>query len=170
MGIGTMARLSERQCEALAKTCSRHGVTLCYLFGSRASGFADATSDWDIGVVLEARPTGPALTGQWLVLVEALEGVFPSQRVDLLLLQDVPARLQSEAIHGEILYARDDTARADFEEGVMRRWMDLRPFIEAQERDEEEAILSGHFFAERTAHAVASEPDPPVATAACRAG
>ncbi|MBI3945460.1 MAG: nucleotidyltransferase domain-containing protein [Armatimonadetes bacterium] len=132
--------------EALAAVCARHGVALCYLFGSQVEGYADARSDWDIGVIFEPGRLPEYTIDVWLALLEDLETIFPRGRVDLIFLQRAPARIQNAAIHGLLLYARTDRARADFEEDVMRRWMDLRPFIEASERDEAEAIRSGHFI------------------------
>ncbi len=158
----TMGQLTEAQRAALADACRQHSVSLCYLFGSRATGHDDSLSDWDVGVVFGRGRFPRARTERWLSLVAQIEQILDTARVDLLFLEELPARLQWEAIGGRLLYAREPAERADFEESVMRRWMDLQPFIRAQERDEEEAVLDGHFFAERPTDSVSGQPDPAV--------
>jgi predicted nucleotidyltransferase len=137
-------------------------VELCYLFGSQADGCADAASDWDIGVAFARTSPPEDPVGRWLDLLEDLEGVFPPGKIDLVFLGKAAPAIQNAAIHGELLYAASDLARADFEEAVMRIWMDLRPFIEAQERDVEASVRGGYLLRGHQAGEAPGRGDPGV--------
>jgi len=136
--------LSEVQLAHIREWCVRNRIALCWLYGSRATGQADDLSDWDIGVVFADRGPEHATVAVWLDLVTELDPVFPGQDVDLVFLDQASPALRNAAIQGRLLYAISEDARAGYLEETWRLWWDLKPFIEAQEREQREAILSGH--------------------------
>lgn len=69
--MGVQIGIAEERLAALAGWCARSGVELCVLFGSRSSGRARETSDYD----LAALPAPPALRRiEWQADLEDLLG------------------------------------------------------------------------------------------------
>jgi predicted nucleotidyltransferase len=127
--------------EALRKIADSYSLSEIYAFGSRAAEAvaqlrdtpvrpAAPRSDLDIGV--------RAVSGRRLDARERarlcvdLEDLFSFHRVDLVVLPEADPFLALEAIRGELLYARDLDAEAEYELYVLRRAGDLAPF--ARER------------------------------------
>jgi len=137
--------LTSSRRHALQTELQRHGVTLCYWFGSTQSGVADSASDVDLGVVLREHPAKEQRIRLWDEILDGVQPLFGSRQVDLVLLQCVPLALQWEAISGELVFAADDLARADYEEHVMRLWMDFQWWYDKQLEESTEAIRGGCF-------------------------
>jgi predicted nucleotidyltransferase len=122
--------------DALAALCTRTGVSILYVFGSRALEIAGRLaggpnvnsspgSDVDIG----ARPR-PGLV--WSVadkvrLAQALEELFGCSRVDLVVLSEADPFLAVEIVRGERLYAEDSYEADEYDLYVLRRAGDLAP-------------------------------------------
>jgi len=130
--------------ETLTKIADRYGLSEMYAFGSRAAEAAArlhgapgpqraAQSDLDIGV----RPVPGERLGarERARLCAELEDLFAASRVDLVLLPEADPFLALDVIRGELLYARDLDAEAEYELYVLRRAGDLAPF--ARERWEQ---------------------------------
>jgi len=134
----------------VAELCRQHGIDLCYLFGSQVSGYTDAFSDVDFGVVF------PPGLDQWeqerrlLALGKELRRLFEPLEVDLVPLADAPCQMQFCALQeSRLLYCANDLRRADFEEQVQREWHDFEPFITAFHRDLVEGIQERRRHAQR---------------------
>jgi len=135
---------SKNWIDNLADICRKHGVALCYLFGSIPEGYADAFSDVDIGVIFFDELTDANWWEYWRRLVEEIEPVVSPRELDLVFLQRAPVLLQWEAIHnGKLVYCANDTARADFEEKVIGEWLDFEPFLKRFQHDMVQGILEG---------------------------
>lgn len=81
------------------------------------------------------------------MLTELEEALSPIE-VDLVLLNRAPIVLRYEVIsQGTFLYCEDDDFRTDFEDIVLRDYLDFKPFLDQYDREVMEAIEGGHFFA-----------------------
>lgn len=81
------------------------------------------------------------------MLTELEEALSPIE-VDLVLLNRAPIVLRYEVIsQGTVLYCEDDDFRTDFEDIVLRDYLDFKPFLDQYDREVMEAIEGGHFFA-----------------------
>lgn len=135
--------MSDRRRE-LANIFHRHDVALAYLFGSMAeparsfltSGrldVTDALADIDLGVVFEDRGflTEPGLRRQrYSVLFNALTDIFPEDRLDLVFLQETHSVFQARAMAGHCVHAVSPAFKAAYEERILARAADFRPFLE----------------------------------------
>ena len=121
--------------KSILHVCESHPVTLAYLFGSHAMGRADSESDVDIAVLAP-----PELTKEerhqlkiQLALSCTRKTGLPIEKIDVVILQDVPVLLQLNVIRrGKLLFAKDPGARGAFEIGVEQAYDDERPYLERE--------------------------------------
>ncbi|MGE5542222.1 MAG: nucleotidyltransferase domain-containing protein [Bacillota bacterium] len=119
-----------------------HGIPLIYLFGSRIQvgldilrGIrrrrADPLADIDIGVIFErGLPPARERIDLYSAISNALQDMFAPYPVDLVFLQETHFVFQANAICGQCVYSVDPDFRAEYEEDVLRRAADFRPFLE----------------------------------------
>lgn len=113
------------------KKLRESGVSIVYLFGSKAVGASMPTSDTDIGVVLK----GPADSKDTRVLYNVLYDLFaeqyPTAKLDIVFLQIAPVPLQYQAISGgKVLFEADPRVTANYEEYVRTMYLDFKPILE----------------------------------------
>lgn len=120
---------------------ARYNPVAVYLFGSRAQGSARADSDIDLALLL---PDDCSLRAtERIDLIARLEELA-GRRVDLVLLNRAPLPLQFEIIHtGIVLYESSFDARTDFEDIVVRDYLDLRPMLERSRQEIMEEAARG---------------------------
>lgn len=83
-----------------------------------------------------------------MAMLTELEEALSLIEVDLVLLNRAPIVLRYEVIsQGIVLYCEDDDFRTDFEDIVLRDYLDFKPFLDQYDREVMEAIEGGHFFA-----------------------
>lgn len=115
-------------------------MVLVYLYGSQALERANRLSDVDVGIVLKnprllTRRRRVFLHSKLLQCLEPLLNPQKSQEIDLVFLQTASAILRFEAINaGCPLFVADAVFRADYEESVVRQYLDIRPLVEAHYR------------------------------------
>jgi predicted nucleotidyltransferase len=120
---------------------AKYNPVAVYLFGSRAQGRARADSDIDLAIVLPDDCSIPAT--ERIDLIARLEELA-GQRVDLVLLNRAPLPLQFEIIHtGILLYESSSDARTDFEDIVVRDYLDLGPMLERSRQEIMEEAARG---------------------------
>lgn len=120
---------------------ARYNPVAVYLFGSRAQGSARADSDIDLALLLPDDCSLPAT--ERIDLIARLEELA-GRRVDLVLLNRAPLPLQFEIIHtGIVLYESSFDARTDFEDIVVRDYLDLRPMLERSRQEIMEEAARG---------------------------
>lgn len=126
----------------------KFGVNTCYLFGSRATGQAQPDSDVDLAVVFPRyEPTKHNLELLVQMETELAEALRPLH-VDLVFLQREGIAFRFEVIStGKVVYCRDHGVRTDFEDEVVRDYLDFAPFLERCDQELAEAIRGGAFFA-----------------------
>lgn len=138
--------------DKLAALAEQYNLIAFYAFGSRAKEIAarvagkseseslSPNSDVDIGIV---PAFGHHLGARERVRIAiALEDLFSVKRVDLVVVPEAPAFLALDIVTGELLYASDSHAEAEFQLYVLRRAGDLAPFEYERRRliREEKAI------------------------------
>lgn len=104
-----------------------------YVFGSVARGEAGATSDVDVGVLLDRDP--PRTLGGLCLDVQAdLERAL-GRPVDLVVLNRAPVDLVHRVLRdGVVVLDRDRPARLRFEVQARAEWLDLLPYLERYRR------------------------------------
>lgn len=122
----------------------RHHVRLAYLFGSMAEparrflaggqlDVIDPLADIDVGVVFEDPSflgDAPLRRERYSRLFNDLTEVFPEGRLDLVFLQETHSVFQSQAMTGVCVYAVSPDSKASYEERILARAADFRPFLE----------------------------------------
>jgi uncharacterized protein len=107
------------------------GIRFAYLFGSRASGRARATSDADVAVMPERR----------LALLERerlaarLTAAMGVPDVDVVSLDRAPLELRGRIVQeGQLMYSADEPARVAFEVRTRSEYFDFLPALERLQR------------------------------------
>lgn len=130
----------------LARVLDRDHVVAGMLFGSRATGKANALSDVDIAVWLDPdlpREKQSALrSALTLAAVEALG----TDEVDVVVLNDAPPLLRHRALKGGArLLDRDPRARVRFETTALLDYFDTAPLRETLAAGRRRRIQEGRF-------------------------
>lgn len=137
------AAMVNRQ-ERLIRILKRHDVVLAYLFGSMAAATrrflsgapldtSDPLADIDVGVVFDdykmlADPAKRAK--RYSSLFNDVADVFPEHLLDLVFLQETHSVFQARAMTGFCVYAVSLAFKAEYEERILARAADFRPFLE----------------------------------------
>jgi len=107
------------------------GITIVYLFGSKATGTGSSLSDIDIGVVLKESPSGKDTRVLYHNLYGLFAELYPASRLDIVFLYEAPLSLQYSAIReGKILFEKDPRLTVDYENIVMNQYLDFRPVLD----------------------------------------
>lgn len=127
---------------ALASICRKHGITLVYLFGSQTEtalqllngqtpAQSDPLTDIDVAVVFNAPlPKGRDRALLYSLVFNDIEELFLPFRTDLVFLAENHAVFQSEAVRGKCVYQTTPDVQEAYEEAILRRACDFRPFLE----------------------------------------
>ena len=133
---------------ALKVLAERYGISCIYAFGSRGLEIAgrarsehpvspNTKADVDIGVQPIA---GKRLSAREKVEITiALEDLFDTPRVDLVLIPEADPFLALDVIRGELIYCSDLDRQAEDELYILRRAGDLAYY----EKERRRLILSG---------------------------
>jgi predicted nucleotidyltransferase len=122
----------------LQEQLKKLGIAIVYLYGSEAVHLSNPLSDIDVGVVmrnpkkqLSNRKDRYALHAKLTDLIAPLFTASQSREMDLVFLQTASPVLQFEAINaGCPLFSAEAIFQADYEAGVMRAYLDIRPLVE----------------------------------------
>lgn len=118
-----MSGTSERVGRILAEA----GVSVAWLFGSRARGQARPDSDADVAVLTD-RPLGLLDRG---LLADRLAETLGVTDVDLVVLDEASLELRGHVVQeGTLLYSHDEPRRVAFETRTRSEWFDYRPTLE----------------------------------------
>lgn len=124
-----------RVAKLLDKRFDMSGVSIVYLFGSRAEKKSNAMSDIDIGVVFKDEPRDEEVPRLYTELYDILTDHFPNFQIDLVFLQKANLELRFDAIsHGRVLFESSQAMRLDFEERAMMMYADFRPLLDEFDR------------------------------------
>lgn len=116
------------------------------MFGSRADGTAYPDSDYDFGFLLEQQPKPGDISIIMQELSDCLQQIL-NKDVDIIILNTAGIELRFQIIsRGKTIYCADDGTRTDFEDVVIRDYLDFKPFIDQYYREVNEAVREGGFF------------------------
>lgn len=127
---------------AMEAICRKFSISLLYLFGSQQQAakrilyghpveIIDPLTDIDIGVVFSnPLPYGRERVKLYSRLFNELEDLFLSLKTDLVFLKENHSVFQAEAVKGICVYAASTEAREEYEDIILRRACDFKPFLE----------------------------------------
>jgi predicted nucleotidyltransferase len=121
-----------RRLGALFRDFSPRGLVAAYLFGSHAAGRAHRESDVDVAVLLawDVHPTARERFEERVRLSGVLASALRTDRIDLVVLNDVPPHLGRRIVTGgERVFCADPGRDRDFVRDVQLRAADLEPFL-----------------------------------------
>lgn len=136
------------QLEKVIPILEKYGVHTCYLFGSRATGTESLKSDVDLAVLFF--PYSPDKHNLELLVKMELDisRALQCSNVDLVLLQRERITFKFEVIKtGKVIYCLEDDKRTDFEDIVVRNYLDFAPFLDCYWQEMMESIQGGEFIA-----------------------
>lgn len=120
----------------------KNDIALVYIFGSRVKTGLDILNgapeknddplaDIDIGVVFSSGLPSPGrMPEQYSSIYNQLEDLFAPFPVDLVFLQETHSVFQANAVCGRCVYSLSPDIKETYEENVLRRAADFRPFLE----------------------------------------
>lgn len=125
---------------------AENNILAVYLFGSQVDGTAQPDSDYDFGILLHRDPEladiGP-LTEELSHRISAIIG----KKADVVLLNTANIEFRFHVIRtGEVIFSADTDKRTDFEDIVIRDYLDFKPFLDAFHREAREAVKEGGFY------------------------
>jgi predicted nucleotidyltransferase len=119
----------------IKKKLKESGILVVYLFGSRAIGKGSRLSDVDLGIVLKNPVPGKDTRSLYTKLYKLFATIYPSSKVDIVFLQSAPLSLQYHAVkEGKILFEEDSRLRADYENMVVKQYLDFKPVLDFFDR------------------------------------
>lgn len=128
----------------------RGEMTAFYLFGSYANGMQTTLSDVDLAVLLDKAVGPEQYLTERLRLMGELSVILGTDKLELVILNEVPPNLAYRVIKdGELLYVRDEAASQliDFKVRTMDRYFDYQPvqrlFSEGLARRTRDGVFGG---------------------------
>ncbi|MGB9838923.1 type VII toxin-antitoxin system MntA family adenylyltransferase antitoxin [Methanothermobacter sp.] len=101
-------------------------VSLAYLFGSVADEKEGPLSNIDIGVLLDDKLDRTARARLKLRMISELTSILGSDRIDLVIMNDAPPRLNYEIIKARKPLIENPHLKVDFEQRVLSDYLDRR--------------------------------------------
>lgn len=124
----------------LAKVFEKyHEIQEVYVFGSAATGKANAGSDLDLGIV----PRNSSLHEKKLDILTDLARLGFCQ-VDLVYLDVKDIILRFEVVkHNKVLYQTSDFDKGEYYSRILRQYFDFLPYLKVQREALKRRILDG---------------------------
>ena len=129
--------------EMLNSVIREHGeVIAAYLYGSAVREDLRADSDIDIGILL----ADDAVPDHFYAIRMAREIRSRSRlarEVDVRILNRRPIRFLNQVLrYGELVFVRDERKRVEFETGVIKEYLDFKPFLREYDRKRRGRLLA----------------------------
>ncbi len=119
--------------ETLHRLCQDHGITVVYLFDVRARGHAPE-EEAQVGLVFAQPKSAGDAKAVHPTLLRSFRDLFEAEGIGLAFLQQADPLFQYQGIRGRLMYLADDVQRAEFEDRVVRDYLDfafeMRLFLE----------------------------------------
>ena len=130
--------------ESLKSVISKHEeVTVAYLYGSTAQGIMRADSDIDVGILL-ANDATPDYRYAVRMAGEIQSRCHLARDVDLRVLNRRPVRFLNQVLrYGKPVFVRDEKKRVEFETGVLKEYLDFKPFLREYDRERRRRLIYG---------------------------
>ena len=128
--------------EKLEAICKNNAIALAYLFGSQAdkgrqilngqeTRADDRLADLDLAIVFRrGLPPSERVPKLYARLYNQFSEIFLPFSLDLVFLQEQHSVFQARAITGICIYSEDESFKSNYEENVMRKAADFKPFLE----------------------------------------
>ncbi|TFG20085.1 MAG: nucleotidyltransferase domain-containing protein [Promethearchaeota archaeon] len=114
--------------KAIEKIAHDFALKLVYLFGSKAKEINTPVSDIDIAIFID-NYEHQDLRQIFLDLIFEFSQLFKSDKIDLLILNEAPITIQFKVIsEGKPLFQVNPEYRADYEENVVKLYLDFKKF------------------------------------------
>ena len=128
--VSVSATRAEIECALVRALEPRGEVLEAYLFGSRATGRAQAHSDIDVAVYVDGKKTADAAYGYVAELTAHLMAKLHSNEIDVVVLNGAPPVLYHRVLRdGRRILARDLRATTTREGYALSRYCDFLPQI-----------------------------------------
>lgn len=126
----------------VSKIAKKYNIDLIYIFGSQIHSAlellrggdietSDSMTDMDVGIVFNERLPRPKERYQLYGDVHnQLQDIFNPFPLDLIFLQETHSVFQARAICGRCIYFSSPSIKDEYEENILRRAADFRPFLE----------------------------------------
>jgi predicted nucleotidyltransferase len=132
--------------QAVEAFARRPEVMAAYLFGSYATGRVTPMSDIDFAVLVSNAFSRERYLDYQLALLGDLCGVFRSDEVQVVMLNEAPPLLAYKVmVEGRPLFCRDEVARLRFRVHATRRYLDTKPLRQVQAEATARRIREGRF-------------------------
>ena len=130
--------------ESLKSVISEHKeVIAAYLYGSVAQGIMREDSDIDVGVLL-ADDAAPDYRYGVRMAGEIQSRCHLAREVDLRVLNRRPVRFLNQVLrYGKLVFVRDEKKRVAFETGVLKAYLDFKPFFREYDRERRRRLIYG---------------------------
>ena len=133
--------------ERIRTLFEKKGLLAVYLFGSRADGTANEQSDYDFGILFSSPVRIEDTAIALFALEEEMADILKCE-VDVIALDTASIEKRFLIISkGLLIYSRDDDKRTDFEDLVIKEYLDFKPVLEKYRKEVKEAITEGGFYA-----------------------
>ncbi len=132
--------------EKLGNILGKYRVIAAYIFGSRAEGTSTESSDYDFAILIDDNYDQNAVNNLLMELEEDA-ALLLQREVDIILLNKSSIEFKYLVIsRGKLIYSIDEEKRTDFEDAVIRDYLDFKPFIDLYRKEVREAIKDGYFY------------------------
>ena len=125
------AKVLEKIPEVIDDLSRNKNVAALYVFGSASTGNLKPLSDLDFAVLLTTSLPKKQRFDVLLSLLGNLNQAFKTDEIDLVLLNDVPARIAYRIIkEGRLLLCPYEKELIDFSEDTVRQYLDFGFFLD----------------------------------------
>ena len=132
--------------EKLGNLLGKYQVIAAYLFGSRAEGTYTDNSDYDFALLVDKDYDQNNVNNLIMELEEKAASLLQKE-VDVVILNTATIEFKYLIIsRGKVIYSIDEEKRTDFEDVVIRDYLDFKPFLELYRKEVRKAIKEGNFF------------------------
>ena len=142
---GSLAPI-ENYLPQLQAAFEKQGVVVAFLYGSQATGTANALSDVDIAVLFPRGIEADERFRRVLNLMRDLSAVFERDDVNVLDLDEgAPLINNNVRLHGRVIFCADERAHAEFMLRALQQYEDTEPMRREQNFYLNEKIKRGLF-------------------------
>ncbi|MFB6216743.1 MAG: nucleotidyltransferase domain-containing protein [Candidatus Aenigmatarchaeota archaeon] len=128
--------IPEQKAEIIEKGLRERGFKVAYIFGSRVAGREHEDSDIDVGVLTEE----PMELMEMIEVEKDIEKEL-EEDLDLVDLTDKDPRFAYNALReSKLIYSEDEELRVSFEQRLMRKYLDMKPFYDEYDRKVRERV------------------------------
>ena len=122
--------ISKTKINQLKNYFATQPVDVVYLFGSQANGKATKLSDVDIGVLFKKGLTRSERFDLKLDMISCVCGILKVERVDIVDLEQAPLKFKYQILYSKFtIFVRNKSRMVEFEHGVVKRYLDVQPYL-----------------------------------------